>query len=238
MSIFTIADLHLPGKDGEKKSMEVFGSRWIGGTDKLQKNWNAIITDNDSIIIPGDISWAMTLEEAYNDFAFLNALPGTKIIGKGNHDFWWATASKMYNFFETNHFDTLKILYNNSFVINNKLICGSRGWFAEESNQKTVGDVSWTKITERETLRLKMSLNSSPTRSNLEKIVFLHFPPIWSNSVCQEIIELLHEHNVTKCYFGHIHGIYSSDASFNYEGIKFELISADHLDFCPKKITN
>ena len=236
MSLFTIADLHLPGKEGEKKSMEVFGSRWIGGLDKLKKNWNAIVSPLDSVIIPGDISWAMNLEEAYNDFSLLNSLPGTKIIGKGNHDFWWATASKMYNFFETSHFDSLKILYNNSFLIEDKLICGSRGWFAEESNQKTVGDVSWIKITERETMRLKMSLESNGNVTNVEKIVFLHFPPIWSNSVCRDIIDLLHLHNVQKCYYGHIHGMYSYEANFDYEGIRFELISADYLDFCPKKI--
>ena len=117
MAIFTIADLHLPGKEGDKKSMEIFGSRWIGGTDKLTRNWKALITDEDSIIIPGDISWAMTLDEARDDFSMLNSLPGTKYIGKGNHDFWWATASKMNSFFESNHFATLKILYNNSYMI-------------------------------------------------------------------------------------------------------------------------
>lgn len=235
MAIFTIADLHLPGKEGEKKSMEVFGPRWIGGNDKLKRNWNAIISSNDTVIIPGDISWAMTLDEAYNDFAMLNSLPGIKIIGKGNHDFWWATASKMYKFFEDNHFNTLKILYNNSFAVENILICGSRGWFAEESNQKTVGDVSWTKITDRETLRLKMSLESC-SNTDMEKIVFLHFPPVWNNSICNDIIDLLHNNNVTRCYYGHIHGRYSSDANFDYDGIRFELISADYLDFCPKKI--
>ena len=238
MAIFTIADLHLPGKEGDKKSMEIFGSRWIGGTDKLTRNWKALITDEDSIIIPGDISWAMTLDEARDDFSMLNSLPGTKYIGKGNHDFWWATASKMNSFFESNHFATLKILYNNSYMIEGKMICGSRGWFAEESNQKTVGDVSWLKITDRETMRLKMSLESNSADPETEKIVFLHFPPIWNNAVCNDIIDLLHTHNVTKCYYGHIHGMYSSEANFEYEGIRFELISADYLDFCPRKISN
>ena len=236
MALFTIADLHLPGKEGEKKSMEVFGSRWIGGIEKLKRNWNAIISSDDHVIIPGDISWAMSLEEAKNDFELLDSLPGTKIIGKGNHDFWWATASKMYKFFDENHFHSLKILYNNSFDIEDKLICGSRGWFAEESNQKTVGDVSWSKITERETMRLNMSLESSTDFKDKEKIVFLHFPPVWNNVVCRDIIELLHKHDVSRCYYGHIHGMYSSEANFDFSGIRFELISADYLDFCPKKI--
>jgi predicted phosphohydrolase len=236
MALFTIADLHLPGKEGEKKSMEVFGSRWIGGIEKLKRNWNAIISSDDHVIIPGDISWAMSLEEAKNDFELLDSLPGTKIIGKGNHDFWWATASKMYKFFDENHFNSLKILYNNSFDIEDKLICGSRGWFAEESNQKTVGDVSWSKITERETMRLNMSLESSTGFKDKEKIVFLHFPPVWNNVVCQDIIELLHKHDVSRCYYGHIHGKYSSEANFDFSGIRFELVTADYLDFCPKKI--
>lgn len=238
MAIYAIADLHLAGNEGGKKSMEIFGRRWIGGVDKLVRNWNAIVSPEDSVILPGDFSWAMTLEEANEDFALLNSLPGTKYLGKGNHDFWWATSSKMYKHFEANKFDTLKILYNNSFVIDNIAVCGSRGWFSEESNQKTVGDVSWQKITERETMRLCMSLESVPDNSGYsEKIVFLHFPPVWSGSVCKDIIDLLHKHNVTRCYFGHIYGVYTSDVNFNYNGIQFELISADYLDFCPKKIS-
>ena len=180
----------------------------------------------------------MTLDDALEDFKFIHSLPGTKIIGKGNHDFWWATASKMYKFFEANGLDSIRILYNNSFECEGKIICGSRGWFSEEANQKTVGDVSWTKIVDRETMRLKMSLESSAKDTEKERIVFLHFPPVWSNSVCSDIIALLREYNVNKCYFGHIHGLYSSDVNFNFEGISFELISADYLDFCPKKVIN
>ena len=138
MALFTIADLHLPGKEGKNKSMEIFGSRWIGGVEKLIFNWNAVVKPEDTVVLPGDISWAMMLEDAKDDFALLHSLPGTKLIGKGNHDFWWTTASKMYRFFENNKFDTLKILYNNSFVVGNTVVCGSRGWFSEESNQKTV----------------------------------------------------------------------------------------------------
>ncbi len=235
MSIFTIADLHLPGRSGDKKSMEVFGRRWIGGVDKLIKNWNSIITHEDSIILPGDISWAMTLEEAKEDFALLDSLPGTKFIGKGNHDFWWATASKMNKFFSDNKFDTLKILYNNSYMIEGRNICGSRGWFSEETNQKTVGEVDWQKIVDREILRLRISLESASDHS-LQTIVFLHFPPVWSGTVCNEIIELLKEYKVMRCYYGHIHGVYTDEVNFDYEGIRFEMISADYLDFCPHKV--
>lgn len=237
MALFTIADLHLPGKEGKNKSMEIFGSRWISGVDKLIYNWNAVVKPEDTVVLPGDISWAMMLEDAKADFALMHSLPGTKLIGKGNHDFWWTTASKMYRFFNDNKFDTLKILYNNSFVVENTVVCGSRGWFSEESNQKTVGDVDWMKIVDRETLRLKMSLESvDPQHSDLKKKVFLHFPPVWNSSVCEGIIQLMHQHNVTECYYGHIHGYYSSDANFDYDGISFKLISADYLSFCPLKI--
>lgn len=236
MAIFTIADLHLPGKAGSKKSMDVFGQRWVGGVEKLIRNWNAIVNDDDVVVIPGDISWAMTLDEALEDFRMLDSLPGSKIIGKGNHDFWWATAAKMNNFFSVNNFDSLKILYNNHYIYEKISICGSRGWFAEESNQKTVGDVSWEKITDRETARIRFSLESANNANTDEKIVFLHFPPIWNNSFCSDAIELFHKHNVRRCFYGHIHGVYSSDVNFEYEGIKFEMISADYLDFCPKKI--
>ena len=238
MSVFTIADLHLPGKEGNNKSMEIFGSRWIGCVDKLIKNWTAIVNKNDTVVIPGDISWAMTLEDATEDFRLLNSLPGTKIIGKGNHDFWWATASKMNKFFEQNKFETLKILYNNSYVTENCAICGSRGWFSDEANQKTVGEVDWLKIVDRETARLKLSLESvSAENSDLPKLVFLHFPPVWNSSVSTDIISLMKEHGVKRCYYGHIHGVYASDAAFEYEGIRFEMISADYLGFCPRKIS-
>lgn len=237
MSVYTIADLHLPGKEGDNKSMEIFGSRWIGCVNKLINNWTAIVSNDDTVVIPGDISWAMTLEDATEDFKLLNDLPGTKIIGKGNHDFWWATASKMNKFFEQNKFDTLKILYNNSYVIENLVICGSRGWFSDEANQKTVGEVDWTKIVDRETARLKLSLESVPAEHRgLQKLVFLHFPPVWNSSVSTDIISLMKEHGVERCYYGHIHGVYNSDVVFIYDGIRFEMISADYLSFCPRKI--
>lgn len=236
MSLFTIADLHLAGKEGKNKSMEVFGNRWIGGVERLTRNWNAVISEKDTIILPGDFSWAMNLDEATDDLALLNSLPGTKYLGKGNHDFWWATASKMYNHFRLHGFDTLRILYNNSVSLPEAVICGSRGWFADEANQKTVGDVSWKKITDRETQRLRISLDSAADPIDKERIVFLHFPPIWNGAVCTDILELLHEHDVRRCFYGHIHGVYSSDVNFEYEGIRFELVSADYLDFCPKKV--
>ncbi len=238
MAVYAIADLHLPGKEGKNKSMDIFGSRWTGCVDKLIKNWTAVVNAADTVVIPGDISWAMTLEEALEDFRLLDSLPGTKLIGKGNHDFWWATASKMHRFFEENKLESLKILYNNSFIADGFALCGSRGWFSDETNQKTVGEVDWQKIVSRETARLRISLESVPEESEcLPKLVFLHFPPVWNSSVSEDIIALMHEYNVSRCYFGHIHGVYTSDAVFDHEDIRFEMISADYLGFCPRKIT-
>ncbi len=233
MAIFAIADLHLAGAAGDAKSMEVFGRRWIGGKEKLIKNWTAIVKPDDHVVIPGDISWAMTLEEAADDFALINSLPGTKYIGKGNHDFWWTTAKKMNDFFAQNGFTTLRLLYNNSYVTESGIICGTRGWFPDETNQHTVGDVSWEKIMRREALRLGQSLSSVPGDSGMPIIAFLHFPPVWNGIVCREIVDQLHTHGVELCVFGHIHGVYSGNTSFDYEGIRFEMISADYLDFCP-----
>ncbi len=240
MSLFTIADLHLPGAKTRAKSMEVFGRRWTDYRSRLEHNWRAIIDPDDSIVIPGDVSWALTLDETLGDFAFLDSLPGKKYIGKGNHDFWWATASKMNAFFDANSFSTLNILYNNAYFTGEAIICGSRGWFFDEASQNTVGDVSWEKLINREQMRLKMSLEAatliSREHASAPIIAFLHFPPVWGGSVARNIVDLLHEYGIKRCYFGHIHSEYTGRQPFNFENIEFRLISADHLAFCPLKV--
>ena len=146
MSLYVISDLHLSTNTVTNKSMEKFGTKWKDYHQKLEKYFKAIINEDDTIVIPGDISWAMTLEEAKNDFKFLDSLPGTKIIGKGNHDFWWTTATKINTFFEENDIKTIKLLHNNAYLLEDCIICGSRGWFYDEKQQKTVGDVDYEKI--------------------------------------------------------------------------------------------
>lgn len=233
MSIFAIADLHLSGIEGEAKSMAVFDDRWLQSKHKLERNWRAIVNESDHIVIPGDFSWAMSLDEAEDDFAFIDSLPGTKYIGKGNHDFWWSSAKKMDNFFSNKGFNSLKILYNNSFVVDNTAICGTRGWFLDQAQQKTAGTTDWEKISRRETIRLENSLSSVDPSADVEKVVFLHFPPLWKGFLCREIIDIMQSHKVRRCYYGHIHGFYDSSADFEFEGILFRMISADHLDFSP-----
>ena len=241
MSLFTIADLHLPGAEGKEKSMEVFGQRWADSQNRLERSWRAIVEPDDDVVIPGDITWAMNLDEARRDFAFIDSLPGKKYIGKGNHDFWWATASKMNVFFAANGFGSLNILYNNAYIAGGAVICGARGWFFDEESQKTIGNVSWVKINNREAMRLEMSLNAAvklrdSSATSLPVIAFLHFPPVWNGAVARNLIDLLHNYGVSRCYFGHIHSGYVGHQPFEFEGIEFRLISADHLAFSPQKV--
>lgn len=240
MALYVLSDPHL-STHNEGKSMEAFGTRWKDYVSRMEKNWRALITDRDTVVLPGDISWAMTLEEASSDFAFLDALPGTKLLGKGNHDFYWTTATKMYRFFEENSWHSLRILYNNAYLIGNIAVCGTRGWFNDSRLQNTVGTVDYEKIVHRETLRLRMTLdagrNLRTTDNTMPELVpFLHFPPVWADFRCEEFMQVLHEYGVTRCYFGHIHGSNLSSRPFVADGIRFLLCSADHLNFTPRLV--
>ena len=240
MSIFTIGDLHLSTNAHTNKSMEVFGRRWQGYVDKLRQNWEAVVTENDTVVIPGDISWAMKLEESLPDFRFIEGLPGQKLIGKGNHDFWWTTAAKMNTFFEKNGITSVRILNNNAYLVENHVLCGTRGWFLDVKQQVVVGEVDYDKIVNREVVRLRLSLDKAvllqrecaETRGFLPPIsVFLHFPPVWLDFVCRPFVDVLHEYGNPDCYFGHIHGWSHAPAMTEYEGIRLRLVSSDALDF-------
>lgn len=237
MAIYTIADLHLSINDQTNKSMEVFGSRWNGYVDKLVYHWKNTVTDQDTVIVPGDISWALSLDEALQDLCFLDSLPGKKIIGKGNHDFWWSTASKLHAFFKEHDIDSISLLHNNAYKIENKIICGTRGWFTDDSQQLTVSETDYAKIVNREVIRLELSLKQGvllQDENNPEEIlVFLHFPPVWGNFICPEIVEVLVKYGVKTCFFGHIHGGYNLPSVLYHEDVRFVRISADHLSFVP-----
>lgn len=240
MSIFVIGDLHLSTNQSTDKSMEVFGRRWQGYTEKLKRNWEAAVTPADTVVIPGDISWAMNLEEALSDFRFLDALPGQKLIGKGNHDFWWTTAAKMNGFFKANDLHTLRILNNNAYEVENRILCGTRGWFLDEKQQATVGEVDYAKIVNREVIRLKLSLDEAVRLQRAREAVdgfsppisvFFHFPPVWLDFICRPLVDVLHTYEDPDCYFGHIHGMYSTPLLREFEGIRLRLVSSDALDF-------
>ena len=240
MSIFAIGDLHLSTNRSTNKSMEKFGRRWLGYTDKLRRNWEAVVTPDDTVVIPGDISWAMKMEEALPDFQFLESLPGQKLIGKGNHDFWWSTVAKMNTFFEENHIQSVRILNNNAYLVENQVLCGTRGWFLEERQQVTVGSVDYDKIVNREVIRLKLSLDSAMAlqKEHTDSTgfvppisVFLHFPPVWLDFICRPFVDTLHKYGDPDCYFGHIHGVYNAPRDTVFEGIHMHMISSDAMDF-------
>ncbi len=223
--LFTIGDLHL--SLGTDKPMDIFHG-WDNYLERLTDNWKRIVNDDDTVVIAGDISWAMKLSECDKDFSYINSLPGNKILLKGNHDYWWDTASKINRFLDENHFDRIKILFNNSFEADDYNICGTRGWGLDCEKTEDI------KILNRECGRLKLSLDSVKDKSK-ETIVFLHYPPIYADNACNEIIDILKEYNIKRCYYGHIHGSKMIKASFNgeYEGIKFKLISCDAVKFTP-----
>jgi predicted phosphohydrolase len=217
--------------------MEIFGGRWQDYVNKIERNWNKIISGADSIIIPGDISWGESISSCKEDFYFLNnKLNGTKYILKGNHDFWWDTAAKMTRLFEENNFDNIKIVHNNAYICEQYIICGSRGWFTDKEDEENEHN---QKILKREAGRLELSVQSAKklqaAENKREIIAFLHYPPVWNNYICEEIIGVLERADIKRCYFGHIHntGVQKVRSCKN---IKFELVSADYLNFMPVKI--
>jgi predicted phosphohydrolase len=245
MAIFVLSDLHLSTDEKTNKSMEIFGNRWQDYISKIEKNWNVVVAPSDTVIVPGDISWAMRLEDATADLRFIDRLNGKKLLGKGNHDFWWSTATKMKKYFAECGFTSLDILYNNAFVVEDRIVCGTRGWFPEEDRQITVGEVDFEKILNREVGRLKLSLDSAvalqkehfdATGKELPITVFLHFPPVWLGMEMPPMIEVLELYGIREVYFGHIHSSYSQPGSFVHKNIKFTLTSSDFLSFYPLKI--
>jgi uncharacterized protein len=229
MALYAIGDFHLAL--GGDKPMDVFGEKWAGHAEKLKQNF-AALNDSDVSVICGDLSWAMSIEEAKEDFLFINALPGKKIILKGNHDYWWSTAAKAKRFFNENGIDTIDILNNNSFEYGEYSLCGTRGWFYEEEK----GVEHDKKIMRREIMRLETSLESAGDR---KKLVFLHYPPVYMNYECPEILELLKKHEVRLCCYGHIHGKACRYAFNGWKnGTEYKLVSADFVDFKPIKLSD
>jgi len=225
MSVFVIGDLHL--SLNTEKPMDIF-SGWGNYTERLQKAWQDSVEPGDTVVIPGDISWAMSLDEACADFDFINKLPGQKIISKGNHDYWWTTMRKMNDWLADNSFDTIKFLHNNSFICDGFGICGTRSWFYDEDEAEP------DKVFLREMGRLKMSLDSLDFSACEDAAVFLHYPPIHRSKAVEDIIGMLKSYGIKRCFYGHVHGPSIKQAFIGeYGGIDFKLISADYLKFSP-----
>ena len=228
MSLFAIGDTHLSFSCD--KPMDVFRG-WQDYVSRLEKNWRAVVRDTDTVVIPGDLSWAMRLKDTLEDFRFLNDLPGEKIILKGNHDLWWETMKKMTAFLDENHLNRVHILHNNFYEVGSYAVCGSRGWIMGEGEDDR-------KVLLREVARVETSLSAAKA-SGKEPIVFLHYPPITTDRVCEEILEVLHRYGVKRCYYGHMHGPALHGAiNSEIDGIAYRVVSGDALEFCPHLIEN
>ena len=224
MSLFAIADLHL-SLDADKP-MDVFRG-WDNYVERLEKNWIQLVSENDTVVIAGDVSWAKTLEQTKKDFCLLHSLPGKKLILKGNHDFWWTIRRKMEQFLSDNGFDTLSFIHNSTETVGDYAVCGTRGWFfdAEEDLDK--------KILLREAGRLNTSINEA-IKTGKEPVVFLHYPPILGESQCNEILSIILQHKIRLCYYGHIHGPAAHKIlPRTIEGTTFHLVSCDAVSFSP-----
>ncbi|MDF2987664.1 MAG: putative phosphohydrolase [Eubacterium sp.] len=232
MSIFAIADLHLAL--GIDKPMDVFGGRWSNYMEKLKVNWLNTVSDKDTVIIPGDVSWATYIENAYEDFQYIDSLPGRKIISKGNHDYWWTTSSKLNKYLAINELFTISFMHNNAFLVENFAICGTRGWKCPGEDDFKRED---EKIYNREVERLELSIKAAGSLEHSEKIVFMHYPPVTAKTQISGFIEVMKKYGITGCYYGHLHGEGIKGAvEGEYEGINLSLISADHLNFLPMQI--
>ncbi len=228
MAIFTIGDLHL--SLGTNKPMDEFKG-WNNYVARIEENWKSCVQEGDVVVLAGDLSWGMSLAESKNDFAFVDKLPGKKILIKGNHDYWWSTANKMQNFFTQNGFNTLNIMNNNCYIENGIALCGTRSWLFENGEEKDM------KIINREKGRLLASLQQARVKNASEIIAFLHYPPISKSEKAEEMISVLQEFGVKECYYGHLHGASIKNAvQGQINGVNYKLISADSLNFKPYKI--
>lgn len=227
MSIYALADLHL--SFGTDKPMDIFGDRWENYTEKIYSNWQSTVGDDDLVIIPGDVSWATYIEDAYEDFKFINELKGKKVIIKGNHDYWWTTLRKMENFLEENGFDTIKILNNTATAFEDAAICGTRGWSVQENN--TEEDV---KIIDREKKRLILTIEEAKKLKKQRLIVALHYPPFDRKGEENGFLEIMRNYNVDCCVYGHLHSYAHKNAvEGDVDGINLRLVSGDFVDFRP-----
>ncbi|HJJ04984.1 MAG TPA: metallophosphoesterase [Clostridiaceae bacterium] len=229
MSIYVIGDLHL--SFGQDKPMNIFGENWNDHANKIKNNWIKKVKEDDLVVLPGDFSWAMHLEDAFEDFKYLSKLPGTKLLLKGNHDYWWSTLNKMKNYLNENGFKKIDFIYNSAYLYNNKIIVGTRGWSLQDSENSN-------KMIHRENERLKLSIEDGIKQFGINKeiICFMHYPPINSKNIMKnnhlEFFSTMKQYNVKRCYYGHLHGKSHMEAINEIvEGIKFQLVSSDYLDF-------
>lgn len=232
MAIYTIADLHL--SFNTNKPMNVFGENWNDYEKKIKQSWQKNVKSTDTVILPGDFSWAMYLEESIKDFEYINELPGRKILLKGNHDYWWSTVTSMRKFLKEQNIENIDFLFNNSYEIENTIIAGTRGWILSEEQEDK-------RLTKREVDRLELSIRSGIEQYGNDKeiIVFMHYPPVNKNYMNTEYIKIMKKYNIKRCYYGHLHANSIKDAiEGELDGIQLKLVSADGLNFKLLEVLN
>ncbi len=231
--LYTIADTHLSFTT--EKPMDIFGSRWENHAEKLKENWLATVKDSDTVVIPGDISWGIDLEEAKEDLLFLDSLPGRKLIGKGNHDYWWTTVNKMTSFIDNCGITTISFLYNNAHLVDNIIVCGTRSWMSEFGVK-----AEDERIIKREAQRLEISLEAGAKlkeeNPDAKIAVFTHYPIVFGEFINYEIIDVLYKYGVNDVYYGHLHNVKESQLDKSYLGIDFHLVAGDYIGFMPQQV--
>jgi len=194
MRVFAIGDLHLDST--LQKPMDIFGDNWINHEQKIIGNWKTTVSDDDLVLIPGDISWALRIEDANKDLEIINNLPGKKVLIRGNHDYWWSTKNKLNNL----KLDTIEFLVNDCYIYNDIIVCGVRGWDSYE----TSSDEDNLKIYKRELIRFELSLSKTVAYKN-HKIAMLHFPPFSIDKSPNDFVEIMKKYNIDTCIYGHLH---------------------------------
>lgn len=232
MGLFAIADLHFAFS--VDKPMDIFGEQWKNHSQRIIENWRETVTAADTVLLPGDLSWGMRIEDAAADLDVIYGLPGRKLLLGGNHDYWWKSSSKLEARYPGMRF--LKNNFDRYFDGEREwAICGSRGWLCPNDTRFTEQD---KKIYEREQVRLRLSLDAA-MRDGAERILLMmHFPPMNDRQEDSAFTELFREYPIEKVVYGHLHGAASHAAAFEGEryGIIYTLVAADYLDFCPRRI--
>lgn len=228
VAIFALSDLHL--SFGTDKPMDVFGGRWENYTERICENWQRTVSNDDLVIIAGDVSWATYIEDAVADFRFINNLNGKKVIIKGNHDYWWTTLSKMERFLSENGFDTIQILNNTAAVFEDTAICGTRGWGFADGESRAHNEMMF----ERERMRLVRSLEQAERLHPKRRIVAMHYPPADKNGVDRGFTEIMKNYGVDCCVYGHLHSYAHKNAVEGIvDGVELKLTSCDFVNFTP-----
>lgn len=231
MRVFSIADLHLGF--AVDKPMSIFGSNWNNHPARIEKSWKTVVNESDMVLIPGDISWGINFTQAEPDLTFLDSLPGTKCISRGNHDYWWSSFRKVSNFVGT----SITVLQRNAVDCGPFILAASKGWNTPLwDGYKPSEDA---KLYERELARMKMALDKAEQlRKQGQKLIYMmHFPPV-ANGEPSEFAELLADSAVSVCLYGHLHGSWCEQVNMEYKGVKYLLTSADYLNFKPLDITS